>query len=223
MPSDRPIITQARLKELLHYDPETGHFTWRMRVGARALAGQRAGCISNRGYVEIWIERRIYKAHRLAFLYMTGGFPPAETDHINRDRSDNRWANLRPATPLENSANKGLLRTNTSGYRGVTWFKPYQKWMARATIHGKSRFLGYFDAPEEASRVAEARRKEHHGEFYSCTPNPETLSPQPRTPIRYPDPRIQNREPGLHSKPSEFTVQGEGIVPAALTGDQPPA
>jgi len=181
MPSDHPPLTQARLKELLHYDPETGHFTWRVRAGARALVGGRAGCTGRRGYIEIWIERRIYKAHRLAFLYMTGGFPPAETDHINRDRSDNRWRNLRPATRLENAANKGLLCTNTSGYRGVNWFKPYQKWMARASAGGKTKFLGYFDIPEEAAAVVEAWRKEHHGEFYSCIPNPDPLPPNPCT------------------------------------------
>lgn len=179
MPSNRPTITQARLKELLHYDPETGHFTWLVSNSNRAPAGSRAAPSGGTGYRQIRVDGRLYMTHRLAFLYMTGDFPPDDVDHINRIPSDNRWGNLRPATRRENLSNTALPRHNTSGHRGVSWNRRRGKWHACGKHGGRNIHLGYFADLEEAAAVADAWRKEHHGEFYSCPTNPETL---PRSP-----------------------------------------
>lgn len=157
-------LTQARLKVLLHYDPETGHFTWRVTRNQTAI-GSRAGSPSGDGYIRIKVDGQLQRAHRLAFLYMTGEFPPNQVDHINRDRTDNRWENLRPATRRENEGNKGLRRDNTSGHRGVSWFKPAKKWAAYGYRNGRRVHLGYFASLEEAAAAAREWREENFGVF----------------------------------------------------------
>ena len=92
------MLTYERLRELLHYDPETGAFTWIKSTYRKGQPGTPAGCLSKRlGYILIGIDKRLYYAHRLAFLWMTKQWPEKEVDHINLDKADNRWANLRPA------------------------------------------------------------------------------------------------------------------------------
>lgn len=161
----KPLITQKRLKELLRYDPETGAFTWLVSVASTVPAGSIAGTAHNRGYWQIAVDRKLYLAHRLAFLYMTGSFPPDEVDHINRVRNDNRWSNLRPATAQENSTNQGLRQDNTSGHRGASWDCQRRKWQAKGTRGGRQFHLGRFDSLEEAAAVAKAWRENNLGEF----------------------------------------------------------
>lgn len=158
-------LTQARLKELLHYDPEHGLFIWRRSNSNRAPSGSPAGTPDGRGYLQIQVDRRLYKAHRLAFLYMTGAFPDEEVDHINRDGADNRWANLRSATRSQNESNKLITSRNTSGYRGVFWEGRCRKWQARGMKDKKEVYLGLFDDVEEAAAVAKLWREENFKEF----------------------------------------------------------
>jgi len=155
-------LTQARLKELLHYDPETGVFTWRVgRVGCRA--GSIAGSLNGCGYRQIGIDRRMHLLHRIAFLYVTGGFPQEELDHINGVRDDNRWVNLREATGSENRHNLGGPPShNTSGFLGVYWCKRRQKWVAEIKLRGRKRHLGYFDTAEEAHATYLKAKDELH-------------------------------------------------------------
>lgn len=157
-------LTQERLKELLQYDPETGHFTWRVRTNGRVPAGSRAGSPNRDGYIQIKIGGVLRAAHRLAFLYMTGEIP-SEVDHINRVRDDNQWPNLRPATRRENAGNKGPQRNNASGHRGVTWHKQHGKWLARGMRDGRMFHLGYFTSLEAAAAVTQKWREENFGVF----------------------------------------------------------
>jgi HNH endonuclease len=129
------MITAERLRELLHYDPNTGEFRWRM-----AKKGTYAGAVAGRyntdgdGYRQIGINRRLYKKHRLAWFYMTGAWPRHEIDHINGDRGDNRFCNLREATASENRRNMRKRVNNTSGYKGVSLDAERERasqWMAR--------------------------------------------------------------------------------------------
>lgn len=158
--------TQARLKELLHYEPDTGHFTRLVRRGGTANAGSKAGSLNRHGYVLIVVDGHRYAAHRLAFLYMTGAMPPEFVDHINQIKDDNRWENLRLASRAENSANTGLRVDNKSGYRGVFWLARLGKWRASGRNRaGKSVHLGLFESPEDAAAVALEWRRQLFGEF----------------------------------------------------------
>lgn len=157
-------LTAERLRELLHYNPETGVFTW-LEARRCGRTGKNAGTLKPNGYVEIEIEQRSYKAHRLAFLYMTGEWPDADVDHKNRRRADNRWTELRPASRAENLANSGPRRNNTSGFKGVSKRADTGRWRAQFRVGGKSVALGSFDTPEEAHQAYMAAAREHFGEF----------------------------------------------------------
>lgn len=160
------MISQEELKRILHYNPKTGIFTWLITPASGSVKkGDIAGCILSSGYIHIKINSRTYSAHRLAFLYITGSFPEKETDHINRTPSDNRWCNLREATPRQNQYNKGIGSNNTSGYKGVSLYGTGGKWRVRMKINGKYRHLGTFDDKQEASKAYEEATKIHHGEF----------------------------------------------------------
>lgn len=143
-------LTQEHLKSLLTYNPDTGDFRWRVNCGTRAKAGALAGAKNSEGYIHIQICRRKYRAHRLAWLY-TFGYCPAEIDHINRAKDDNRIANLRSVTHAENGQNQKRPSNNTSGHIGVDYHKRSQKWRARIKIDGKLKDIGYFTTVEEAA------------------------------------------------------------------------
>ncbi len=117
-----------------------------------------------RGYVRIGVDGHIFLAHRLAFILVAGQVP-AMVDHANGIKSDNRWANLRPADYAENAMNRGLTKRNTSGLKGVSWHARDQRWRAYICVNGRDAHLGYFQTAElahEAYRTAAARQ---YGEF----------------------------------------------------------
>ncbi|MFP5516359.1 MAG: HNH endonuclease [Alphaproteobacteria bacterium] len=164
-----PGLSHARLRELLNYDPETGVFTWKVTTGNRVRAGARAGSVTDKGYRLIQIDGVRYQEHRLAFLYMTGAVPALDIDHINRIGSDNRWVNLRPATKTQNQGNVGLLKTNTSGVRGVYWDAKRSKFHARIRINDRSKHIGYFGSIHEAAAAYAAAAKKHFGADFAPT------------------------------------------------------
>ena len=136
-------ISQETLKEFLHYDPLTGIFTWIKRNSNCIKIGDIAGCIDVYGYLLIGIKGKLYRAHRLAFLYMDGKFPTEQSDHINHVRSDNRWVNIRYVTQKENGKNQKKGKNNKSGVTGVHWDKSKNKWCAGIKIDHKYKHLGY--------------------------------------------------------------------------------
>ena len=152
------MFTQARLKELLHYDEKTGAFTWKVKKGGRAVAGQHAGTKDVRGYLVIRLDGVLYKAHRLAWLYSHGEWPEENIDHINRDRSDNRLKNLRLANQSLNMHNANR-RAGKSGVVGVTHDKWRDKWVARIKINYRSVFLGRFNSLAEATQARDLAYK----------------------------------------------------------------
>lgn len=155
------MITQEYLKSILHYNPETGIFTWKVNV-ARAKKDTIAGGFRNDGYHRIKINTKRYLSHRLAWLYVYGEFPNGNIDHINVNPSDNRISNLRIATASQNSINKKLSANNKSKFKGVHFVKSKNKWMARITINRKKIYLGIFkDIKDAALAYKEAAIKYH--------------------------------------------------------------
>lgn len=157
-------LTQARLKELLHYDPETGNFTNRITRGARSKAGNRTGSFDAAGYWIIRLEGTSHKAHRLAFLYLEGQLPSELVDHRNRIKHDNRWRNLRRANAELNRYNTDLRVDNVSGCSGVkqhTAKNGRVSWMVNLSVNGERKYLGVYATVAEAIAVREKAKKQY--------------------------------------------------------------
>jgi hypothetical protein len=162
-------MNQDELKEKFIYDPETGDFVFKSHVfGGKnnaflmARQGDKAGGTRHTtGYWYLSVKGKRYAAHRMAFLYMTGEVPSCDVDHINGDRCDNSWKNLRIATRAENMQNLKESHTdNRCGFLGVE--KHRKRFVARICVGGKRKYLGAFNTPEEAhSRYLEAKRYLH--------------------------------------------------------------
>ncbi len=155
-------ISLDRLKELLTYNPESGEFRNNTFRSSRAKPGDIAGCRHNAGYWKIRLDRHYILAHRLAWFYVFWEWPD-EIDHINGDRSDNRIANLRPATHSQNMSNKKCHKTNMTGLRGVS--KRGDKYRASVKVNRKRIYLGSFDTAEAAHGAYLEGLTKHHGEF----------------------------------------------------------
>jgi len=162
------MITQERLKEVLHYCPETGQFLW--------LKGQRRGKVAGsvkrqrvtgKSYRHLKVYGREYLEHRLAFLYTTGDLPEHEVDHIDGNGLNNSWPNLRAVTGRENHRNKRKPANNTSGVVGVCWHEHSGKWLAQIGRGGRKN-LGLFHNKEDAIAARKAAEvfygfHENHG------------------------------------------------------------
>lgn len=159
-----PAITAELARELLVYDPNTGSLHWRIaRPGAPkgALVGTR----TSEGYTQIEINYRLYRAHRVIWLMMTGMWPKHHVDHINGVRADNRWKNLREATPLQNSRNRVTSKKTGSGRVGVSFIKSDAKWHAYIGIDNRTINLGRFTEIEDAVAARVEAERVHFGEF----------------------------------------------------------
>jgi hypothetical protein len=174
-------LTAEEARAILEYDP-SGVFAWRARrpemfiSGAHSAewqcrnwnsrrAGKLAGTLHPGGHIIIRIFKINYKAHRLAWLIVTGEWPEVEIDHANGIGSDNRFVNLRKATHAQNGANRGAQSNNTSGFKGVDYHKQTNKWRARIKVNGIDFHLGLYDNKEDAAIVYKKAAIDHCGEF----------------------------------------------------------
>jgi hypothetical protein len=155
------IITQDYVKQLFEY--RDGNLYWKVNAG-KIKVGAKAGTPNQNGYFQTRINGKRYLNHRLIFL-MHHGHLPKYLDHINGNPSNNKIENLRAATLTENQHNRKLGKDNTSGYKGVSWFKAKNKWRVRIEVNKVSKFFGYFDDLELAELVAQEARNKYHGEF----------------------------------------------------------
>ena len=156
-------LTAEHIRAILHYDPETGVFTRLVRSG-KHQAGVSVGCVNKvLGYVLMGVEKQRLYAHRLAWLYMTGEWPEAQIDHINGDRADNRWTNLRSVTQAVNNQNLRRVRvTSKTGVQGVRLRKGMFE--ARLGVNRKQCLLGRFFTADEAHQAyLTAKRALHVG------------------------------------------------------------
>jgi hypothetical protein len=167
VPDKHGPLTREALKAVLDYDPLTGLFIWKPRPIRTGLgggvdqawnsrcAGKEAGALHSKGYVTIHLGGRAYLAHRLAWFYVTGEWPAEQIDHKNTQRHDNRFENLRPATPRQNQGN----RNGTRPVKGITFRKG--AWLATcAGVH-----LGSFRTQSEARAAYAKAATAHFGEF----------------------------------------------------------
>lgn len=165
-------LTQKRLKDVLAYDQHTGVFTWKIQRGPIS-PGSIAGTVNSvthdrgGGYRQIYIDGRKYYAHRLAILFVTGEWPAAQTDHVNMLRDDNRFVNLRPASRAQNNANRVVRPHRTGGRLKGAWYSADKnRWRARISVDGNTRFLGWFMTEAEAHKAYLSVAVPTFGEFF---------------------------------------------------------
>lgn len=161
-------LSPERLREVLAYDAGTGVFSRRLKAGGHK-PGDRVGCVRDKNgshpYLVVMVDYVLYRAHRLAWLYVHGEWPAINIDHINGDTLDNRIANLRPCNQQQNNGNQRRAKNNTSGFRGVSFKADKRKWKAYIVVANKQRHLGYFDNAEAASAAFKDEAIKVFGEF----------------------------------------------------------
>lgn len=157
-------LTAEKLRELLHYDPETGVFTRKVSTSNNVKTGDIAGRLVSDGYIRVKVRNIDYYAHRLAWFYVYGTWPKDQIDHINRDRADNRITNLRDVSCEQNHQNRSKSSNNMSGYPGVYWNKRRGKWRAHIKHSQNNVHLGYFETIEEAVAARKAGELKYWGQ-----------------------------------------------------------
>jgi len=154
------ILSQERLKQVLDYDPDTGLFERKNAYGPKV---DIAGHVATSGHRQIMVDKKLYMAHRLAWLWQYGSFPNLLVDHKNKNRDDNRIANLRLATNAENQQNTKTRSDNICGEKGIHFLKNKNCWRSRISTKGKTYHLGYFENFEDAVKA----RKMAENEFFT--------------------------------------------------------
>jgi hypothetical protein len=174
-------ITQEFVQKVLNYDPVSGALLWLKRQQndfARSYefkrwnaryAGKQAGSIAKSkfgiSYLRVKLKGKIYEAHRLIWLYMTGDWPPDEIDHRDGDGLNNRWLNLRQATDVQNCQNRRVRVDNALGVKGVYLDRESGRYRAQIQVAGRKVHLGRFDTPDQAGRAYARAARKHFGEF----------------------------------------------------------
>lgn len=153
-------INIQELHKLLYYDPDTGNLHWRVENKyARIKPDTVAGCVdSSSGYIRVRVLGKKYLAHRIVWALVTGKWPENQIDHIDRDRTNNKFMNLRSCTNAENQQNCSLRKDNSSGYKGVSWNTKGQVW--EAYLSGE--YVGRAHTAESAYQLYLDRKKNVH-------------------------------------------------------------
>lgn len=158
------MITAEELREIVNYNPDTGELRRIKKTSRSAGVGKVMGAKNSSGYLVCTIHKKSYYVHRLAWLYMTGDWPHEIIDHVNRDKTDNRWRNLRAASYSQNGANRIASSNNACGAKGVRQGSR-NRWRAQIGIKGIYYNLGSFDTVEAAEAAYQNAAKRHFGEF----------------------------------------------------------
>lgn len=165
-----PTFNSDYLKNIIDYDQNSGLFRWKCQDSAMPRIGPRSplrkvGTHGKDGYIRVSINGRQYAAHRLAWMFVTGEWPSLPMDHINRIRDDNRWGNLRLASPSQNSQNRGVQSNSKSGVKGVFYGRKDKCWIAEICINYKKTRIGTFQSKEEARDCYLLFSRELYGQF----------------------------------------------------------
>lgn len=159
----KPLPDRLYLMEIFDYDPLTGKLSWKDPNRYVKEVGSKAR--KNNAYKQVIVDGKLYLAHRLIWLMVTGDEPQGFIDHVNRVRSDNRFVNLRQCTRSENCMNTSRRSCNKSGFVGVFWLSRYKKWKAYITANGKQNYLGVFSNLEDAIEARRLGELKFHGDF----------------------------------------------------------
>lgn len=159
----RPLPSQEFLRDLFDYSPETGELRWR-NTRKWGWNGRIAGWGEAGYYLKVTFKRRHFYAHRIIWKWMSGD-DPRTVDHIDQDKTNNKWSNLRECSLSENLANVGCRRHNASGDKGVDWEQSRLRWRAQIAKDGRHYMLGRFIRKEDAIAAYAAKAKELYGEF----------------------------------------------------------
>lgn len=158
-------LTGTMIERRLCYDPITGRFISNISSSPSRQKGGPVGNINDQGYLNISMEGRLFRAHRLAWVWMTGNWPKEDIDHINGDRLDNRFVNLREATRSQNLMNSGLKARNKTGHIGVNFDKDRNKFVAQIKVNKKQKHLGRYSKLEDAVSARKAAEEIYYREF----------------------------------------------------------
>lgn len=154
----------SELKKLLRYDPQSGSLFWDAK-GRGRIKKKPAGSKLSTGYIGVVIGPKRYLAHRLCWALFYGKWPSDQIDHINGDKTDNRIANLREATNLQNGRNLKISSRNTSGVSGVHFDAWAGRWRAAIKVNGKSINLGRWSDKDDAIRARKEAEIRYFGEW----------------------------------------------------------
>ena len=163
-------ISPEKLRKLVVYNPDTGHFTWKHREGSHGFNGKFAGksafsVMRPCGVISGCVLGKHYLAHRVAWAIYYGEWPDRDIDHINHDRSDNRITNLRLATRSQNQCNRRPQLGFTSRYKGVSRSQESRPWRAQIKVKRRAQFLGRFNTEIEAAMAYDDAAIIMHGQF----------------------------------------------------------
>ncbi len=149
------------------FDYCNGELLWNVNRGTRKMKGKPAGTgACDHGYWSIQVSGASFHRSRIVYEMHYGDISDKmQIDHIDRDNTNDRIENLRVCSTAENCRNQGARRSNTSGYKGVSWFKDKSVWFAQLMVDGKQKYLGSFTTPEEAAAAYDEAAKIHHGNF----------------------------------------------------------
>lgn len=149
------------VRHLFDYNEESGILYWKNPTNSIA-PGSVAGTPSPRDkYITVVVNKKRYMVHRIIWLWMTGDWPKHQIDHINHNRADNRWVNLRDVTHRQNHMNRPMSKANKSGHVGVRWDKSRNKWKASIKLEDRKLHLGRFDTKEEAIEARKEAERVH--------------------------------------------------------------
>ena len=152
--------------DCLHYLPETGRFVWKYDRAHLARKGELSGTTGKGGYRMINHGGVPFGEHRLVWFAETGEIPYM-IDHVNGDRSDNRFCNLRECNASQNCWNQRVPKNNKSGAQGVSWCKRRKLWRVYITVRYKQIHLGYFTDKDSAIEARMIGEEQYHGDFAS--------------------------------------------------------